>query len=302
MSSTTSTAGFSASYIAYNEGHTLARISYAMIPISGIITAARFWSRKRKHISYGWDDWLTLISLPSTGAALEETWQWFWQKTKCLFMTEIVYGTCLCTIKAAILLMYRRIFPTRLMEIGGWCIGAITIAFWLAGILVSVFQCRPIRKTWDPFMEGGTCLNKYQFFLGSSISNIITDAFMLILPVLEVLRLQIRFGQKIAIAGIFLLGSFTPSNKSGDTSELVTIGGGTNLKHSAKPKVRDSFMRLHGNDSTEEPVLWPSTYAGDLATTIEGAQDDSSSTQAAIPLDTIKVQKAITWVESKPNV
>ncbi|RSL65169.1 hypothetical protein CEP54_004296 [Fusarium duplospermum] len=124
----------------------------------------------------------------------------------CLFIGEFTYGTVLCTIKAAILLMYYRIFPTRFMKLGGYVLGGMTFAWWVAVVFVSIFQCVPVQKTWHPFMEGGHCLDKNQFFLGNSIPNIITDALILCLPVYEVSKLQVRRSQKLAIIGIFLLG------------------------------------------------------------------------------------------------
>ncbi|KAM0338677.1 hypothetical protein ACHAPU_011234 [Fusarium lateritium] len=55
-------------------------------------------------------------------------------------------------------------------------------------------------------MEGGQCLDKNRFFIGNSIPNIVMDAMIIGLPVFEVSKVQVPRSQKIAIAGIFLLG------------------------------------------------------------------------------------------------
>ncbi|KAF4461670.1 integral membrane [Fusarium albosuccineum] len=125
---------------------------------------------------------------------------------RCLFLTEFVYGTVLCTIKAGILLMYYRIFPTRSMKIGGYVLGGLTLAWWIGIVFTSIFQCTPVNKAWEPFMEGGKCLDKNKFFIGNSIPNIVVDAMIISLPVFEVSKVQVPRSQKIAIAGIFLLG------------------------------------------------------------------------------------------------
>lgn len=125
---------------------------------------------------------------------------------QCLFLTEFVYGTVLCTIKAGILLMYYRIFPTRSMKIGGYVLGGLTLAWWIGIVFTSIFQCTPVDKAWKPFMEGGECLDKNRFFIGNSIPNIVMDAMIIALPVFEVSKVQVPRSQKIAIAGIFLLG------------------------------------------------------------------------------------------------
>lgn len=55
-------------------------------------------------------------------------------------------------------------------------------------------------------MKEGTCLDKNRFFIGNSIPNIVMDAMIIALPVFEVSKVQVPRSQKIAIAGIFLLG------------------------------------------------------------------------------------------------
>ena len=45
------------------------------------------------------------------------------------------------------------------------------------------------------------------FFNGNSIPNIITDGFMVMLPLPYVWQLQLRRSQKIAVGGIFALGA-----------------------------------------------------------------------------------------------
>ncbi|KAH7243824.1 hypothetical protein B0J15DRAFT_565160 [Fusarium solani] len=187
MTATPDPSDFPPEFLEYDEGATLVGVCAAMIPVATVIVGVRFWARWRKQMHIGIDDWLILISL-------------------CLFIGEFTYGTVLCTIKAAILLMYYRVFPTRFMKFGGYVLGAITFAWWVAVVFVSIFQCVPVHKTWHPFMEGGHCLDKNQFFLGNSIPNIITDALILCLPVYEVSKLQVRRSQKFAIIGIFLLG------------------------------------------------------------------------------------------------
>lgn len=102
--------------------------------------------------------------------------------------------------------MFYRIFPTTGMKVGGYVLGGLTLAWWLAVVLVSTFQCTPIHKAWNPLMEDDKCLETNKFFLGNSIPNIVTDALILCLPVLEVSKLQVRRSQKVAIGGMFLLG------------------------------------------------------------------------------------------------
>ncbi|KAJ4213727.1 hypothetical protein NW759_010724 [Fusarium solani] len=164
--------------LAYVEGARVVGVCAAMIPVATVIVAVRFWSRWRKRINIGIDDWLILISLPllwsvailgicavhyggvrrHLAVVLMEDQDIFGRSMLCLFIGEFTYGAVLCTIKAAIFLMYYRIFPIRFMKFGGYVLGGMTFAWWIAVIFVSIFQCVPVQKTWHPFMEGGALL------------------------------------------------------------------------------------------------------------------------------------------------
>ncbi|KAM0285103.1 hypothetical protein ACHAO9_008934 [Fusarium lateritium] len=210
----------------HDEGPSLVVVSAVSIPFSLGVVAVRVWARHRKQMALERDDWMILASLPLLWgtAAVAIASVYFGGVGKplavnmmqdqgrlgraqlCLFLTEFVYGTVLCTIKAGILLMYYRIFPTRSMKIGGYILGGLTFAWWIGIVFTSIFQCTPVDKAWKPFMEGGVCLDKNRFFIGNSIPNIVMDAMIIGLPVFEVSKVQVPRSQKIAIAGIFLLG------------------------------------------------------------------------------------------------
>lgn len=87
---------------------------------------------------------------------------------------------------------------------------------WLAVILIAFFQCRPMKKAWSPAMKEGYCIDTNQYFLGNSISNIIMDILILTLPVLALVKLQMKLLPKLIVIGIFLLGSLyvQPFNRS----------------------------------------------------------------------------------------
>ncbi|KAF0323569.1 satratoxin biosynthesis SC1 cluster protein 4 [Colletotrichum asianum] len=370
--------------LAYDEGPTIIGLCAAMMPCSAVVVALRLWARRRMKMPLEWDDWLIVMSLPllwsvailgiaavcyggvgrHLNAVLAEDPAIFGRSMLDNVSRNVSYGTVLYTVKASVLLMYYRIFPTTGMKVGGYVLGGLTLAWWLAVVLVSTFQCTPVHKAWNPLMEGGKCLDTNKFFLGNSIPSIITDALILCLPVLEVSKLQVRRSQKVAIGGMFLLGGlvvviscirlkvvidlsnagadadFTQligpcwiwttieptiamlcaslptmrplmhflfgrfiggsSDGKNNVTGLVTIGG-TGSNQSAKGKGQKSgrsFKRLDDNDSADEPVLWPEGYVNDQTTIAERSQTLGSCDED-IPLDAIKVQKGITWTESR---
>ena len=78
-----------------------------------------------------------------------------------------------------------------------WCISII---------MVSVFQCIPMQKIWNPTLEGH-CINLKASFIGNAIPNILTDVAILALPMQQVWGLHTSVMQKTHISFVFLLGS-----------------------------------------------------------------------------------------------
>ncbi|KAM3069670.1 hypothetical protein ACMFMG_010390 [Clarireedia jacksonii] len=126
---------------------------------------------------------------------------------KSLTAFECLYVTCVCFTKLSLLLMYRRIFPVRSIEIGSLVLGILSVAWCIAIIMVSLFQCVPMQKIWDPTLEGH-CINLKASFVGNAIPNILTDVAILALPMKQVWNLQTGVLQKAQISFVILLGSF----------------------------------------------------------------------------------------------
>lgn len=89
---------------------------------------------------------------------------------KHLLAFECLYVTAVAAVKLSILAMYLRIFPSREFRIGAWVIGSTIIAWWIAIVLVCIFQCNPIYIAWVPW-DKGTCINLRASFIGNGRSS-----------------------------------------------------------------------------------------------------------------------------------
>lgn len=126
---------------------------------------------------------------------------------KYMFAIDFVYVTLIAVIKISILIMYRRVFKSVFMKRGTLILGVITGLWWLSIVLVATFQCIPVRASFDiEAAKNAKCIAKHAYFLTNGIPNIITDALILCLPILEIRRLQVKTSQRLAIAAAFLLG------------------------------------------------------------------------------------------------
>lgn len=113
------------------------------------------------------------------------------------------------TAKLSILALYWRLFPTVFMKRGCVVLAALTAMWWVAGVLVDIFQCTPIRKAVDISVPSGegSCISQVGYCLGMIIPNILIDVMILCLPTFEVSKLHLPRSQRCALASVFLLGA-----------------------------------------------------------------------------------------------
>lgn len=82
-------------------------------------------------------------------------------------------------------------------------IGLGLVTAWLIfAILSTVFKCTPIRKAWLPLIPGH-CINEYDRFLGSAISSVIIDLYIMLLPIPILWTLHTGRARKIVLIGFF---------------------------------------------------------------------------------------------------
>jgi len=134
-----------------------------------------------------------------------------------LFIAELGYFFTIVFVKWSILAFYWRSFHVRRsIRIPIWTLATVVGLWGTAVILVTIFQCQPTQAFWMRFDPDNPLppsqyhcgVNDNKFFYGNAIPNIVTDIAMLMLPVPYIYTLQLRSGQKLALAGIFLVGLF----------------------------------------------------------------------------------------------
>ncbi|KAK8119736.1 uncharacterized protein PG998_004362 [Apiospora kogelbergensis] len=195
----------------------------ALLVLATFFVALRFYARWIKSFAYASDDWLLVAALVVTfitgalnygmianglgkhmSVVPPETLTQFF---KLLLGFECVYVTAVMLVKLSVLQMYLRIFPSTAFKYTAWGIGAVVVAWWIAIVLVCIFQCTPIPKAWNPSLPGH-CIDLKASFVGNAIPNIATDVAILCMPVGQVWHLQVNLAQKLSLLFMFLLGSF----------------------------------------------------------------------------------------------
>ena len=117
-----------------------------------------------------------------------------------------MYYCCIAFIKSSILFFYRRLFPVNKLRIATSALLGTIAALWITTALLSILPCHPVSYSWDRTQRGGHCTgNPGDFTIGVSVSNIVTDILILLLPLPVIWKLQLQSKKKLHFAGYFLL-------------------------------------------------------------------------------------------------
>ncbi|KAK6334516.1 hypothetical protein TWF730_003730 [Orbilia blumenaviensis] len=142
-----------------------------------------------------------------------------------LIVCNILHAFSLSFAKTSIIILYNRIFDAhpwfrRTM----WCILSICWTMFILTIFISVFQCSPVDGAWSfqiMYLGKSSCLDMQAFLYASTAVNILTDAFVVILPILPIMRLRLEKRKKVAVCLLFLVGGFSCASS---IIRLVSLG------------------------------------------------------------------------------
>ncbi|EAW19719.1 uncharacterized protein NFIA_027930 [Aspergillus fischeri NRRL 181] len=179
------------------------------------------WERKQK---LWWDDWMIVFSMGwnlvvvgfifamlkegmglHAGTAVPISNQVM--IAKFLVVAEILYVFNLVWTKLSILLMYYRIFHFPYFKRWAYIIGIFVVLWVICITFLFIFICVPVQKLWYPDLPG-RCINQVGTWIANAVSTIVTDLAILVLPMPQVWKLQLRLSEKIALTVAFSLGFF----------------------------------------------------------------------------------------------
>ncbi|KAF2204466.1 hypothetical protein GQ43DRAFT_446691 [Delitschia confertaspora ATCC 74209] len=165
----------------------------------------------------------------------------------------LLWNATVCFSKLSVLLMYTALIPVRSMVVWARRIGALVILWNLGDIIGGFLICRPLARNWN-FTIKGTCGSQPNYYFAMGIINIITDVFIIVLPIPYLYRLHLSMRKKMIAMALLSIGIMT---------WVITIYRQTTLP---------------GLDFTDM------TYDGVLATLLSGLEPAVAIVLACIPL------------------
>lgn len=73
-------------------------------------------------------------------------------------------------------------------------------------LLLMVFQCLPIESIWDRSIQG-RCLNVSAISYGGAACSILEDIILIVIPIPELIKLQLGKKKRMALVCMFAIGS-----------------------------------------------------------------------------------------------
>ncbi|BDD58899.1 hypothetical protein MAP00_004140 [Monascus purpureus] len=208
-------------------GDSLIGVSIAIAVVQTIVVAARFYTRLMQRVKCGLDDYLIILALMASigqsvlyvllvelGTIGRHVAYVAQRPEKLVILQKGLYANqildfpfTVAPAKLSILLFFIRIFDFTKFKILAYVVGALVLGHGIGVLLSAIFQCSPIAYTWDKTIVGGSCFDQEAFYRYVSPPNILTDVLILLMPLPFVWGLHTRLGQKLALTGVFLLGS-----------------------------------------------------------------------------------------------
>ncbi|GFF34748.1 hypothetical protein IFM61606_04720 [Aspergillus udagawae] len=126
------------------------------------------------------------------------------------FYDELVYLSIIPLTKISICLFYLRVFPARPFRVMTYVVIGLNAGYLIAFVLISVFQCRPIKGAWLRWDGEGhySCNNINAQGWSAAAINMILDLTVMALPLRELYRLNLSLRKKLFVMSMFSLGIF----------------------------------------------------------------------------------------------
>ena len=114
------------------------------------------------------------------------------------FVSYILYALSISAAKFSILLLYRRIFPSRQFKTILDVLMVIQLVWCLVVVFLALFRCRPVSYAWSPYSgDASSCIDLRSLYYGTASSNILLDIIVNLLPAQQIWSLQLPVKQRV---------------------------------------------------------------------------------------------------------
>ncbi|KAI1270612.1 hypothetical protein F5Y18DRAFT_422112 [Xylariaceae sp. FL1019] len=208
-----------------NQSTAIISVALVSASFATVALGLRIWARNFQRFGMMADDWLMVVALIFTIGTLvitilganagagQHVWALHPQDVanvfEYLYAYTFIYAGSVSFTKISILLFYYRLFERGSR---GFHIRLGFASFFAVGYLISIWGvaaglCQPTRYFWTKFLgETGHCVDINASFLSLTALNLVADVLVLIVPIPEILALQMPKRRKLGVLFVMLLG------------------------------------------------------------------------------------------------
>ncbi|KAN0098506.1 hypothetical protein V8E51_014169 [Hyaloscypha variabilis] len=237
-----------------------------------------------------------------------------------LFICYLSYLAANNFIKCSILASYYRLFPGQSVRRILLVLSGLVALNCISSILVGIFECYPVKSSWDWFSPRENCIDILRFFVISSWISTIIDIVIWGFPLPHFFKLQMKPRRKFHLVLLFGAGAFAfvagilrLSRLDGLRSVDITYTGaspidwsvaevGTAIACASVPSLRPLAVRFF-------PCSWQSSSVSPLASTrpraptkfLGVAKDGHPYCGRDISLDDVESQQSTSLHSTTPD-
>ncbi|PYH41222.1 uncharacterized protein BP01DRAFT_306347 [Aspergillus saccharolyticus JOP 1030-1] len=207
-----------------SRGREMISIVSVLVGLSFIAVILRAIARLKRRVHFGVDDFLSFASIILLLGMLIELGFWVTiggngahqdslsnntmkNFYKIFLANQFTYFLLCPVIKISIICFYRRVFTTKPFQWTTFGINLLITVWGMAIFLACALQCRPLRAYWDHSVPG-QCLDGMTLIIVNQAFNVLMDFVILILPIPMIWGLHRAWQDKLALNGVFALGTF----------------------------------------------------------------------------------------------
>ncbi|KAK3292671.1 uncharacterized protein B0H64DRAFT_234029 [Chaetomium fimeti] len=149
---------------------------------------------------------------------------------KYTWITQVFYAPAIMLTKITVVCFFMRVFPARGFQLVCWGTIAHCVLFIVSTTIAAILACVPVEAAWIAWTgtAEAVCFNNNAFWWAHAAINIITDVWILALPIPQLLNLQLGRRKKVYLIMMFSVGLVITIISIVRFSGLITYSTSTN--------------------------------------------------------------------------
>lgn len=145
--------------------------------------------------------WIRLVRFFTSFSFLMDFWL---ISLQVYYSVRFIQSTIFAFVKISVLILFYRIFITRSFRLAACIVGIVIFLWWIEVFFVQTVRCTFVQKNWNSTVQDH-CGSEKIFEIFISVSWIVTDFAVFILPLSMIYNLHMPLNQKIVLKGFFVL-------------------------------------------------------------------------------------------------